>query len=455
MSYVSLLKNIPEIVSQPTGIAAIASLGLHGAIALMVPLMPVDSSKSQNSNSSETVGLMELSPSDQSRLPQTPVTSQVPIPQPQLPLQQQLPPANLGNPSTVLPPIDPALSGQGALPSVPRSAANYTLSSLSQRQYLQRFSRNNFQADISDLQLKSTFSPSTSSIVAPPSPTIRETQPLDINRLPQVQTNNTIPVEPLKNPSPEPIDIGSTTTPQNVSQLPTVPVGENNFRISQNNSSVTAYAQPTAVPGSSTSPTPDLPTSPQNTTQPSTELTKKETIIARLNSYNNLRRQIQQEYPKASEKAVIRETIATEKPGQEGLVLGRLVVDGDGKVLDIKFQEDSGSPELKLKARQFFSANPPKGDKETTSSYPFQLRFQNSRTITPSTPATPEKESPAKPETNNQPEGSATTTLKPASNSPENTQKTEIDADSSEKLILKLRSIKQERENSTNSTMLK
>ena len=47
MSYVSVLKSIPEILGQPTGIAAIASLGIHGAIALIVPLMPIDSNHNQ------------------------------------------------------------------------------------------------------------------------------------------------------------------------------------------------------------------------------------------------------------------------------------------------------------------------------------------------------------------------------------------------------------------------
>ncbi|WP_257236176.1 hypothetical protein [Nostoc sp. 'Peltigera malacea cyanobiont' DB3992] len=71
MSYVSLLKNIPEILSQPIGIAAIASLGIHGAIAMIVPLMPMESNKPKETASSKTVGLLELSQADQNRLPQS------------------------------------------------------------------------------------------------------------------------------------------------------------------------------------------------------------------------------------------------------------------------------------------------------------------------------------------------------------------------------------------------
>ena len=97
MSYVNLLKNIPEILSQPTGIAAIASLGIHGAIALIVPFMPVNSSQSSKNEPPKAVGLMELTAADQNRLPQPASTSQVALEQPQLPLQQPLPGVSLGN----------------------------------------------------------------------------------------------------------------------------------------------------------------------------------------------------------------------------------------------------------------------------------------------------------------------------------------------------------------------
>ncbi len=53
------------------------------------------------------------------------------------------------------------------------------------------------------------------------------------------------------------------------------------------------------------------------------------------------------------------------------------MVDPDGKVLDIKFQDKLVSPELQLKAREYFNKQSPKGDKRI-SSYPFNLRFQNS-----------------------------------------------------------------------------
>ena len=76
MSYFSVLKNVSGVFGQPTGIAAIASLGLHGAIAMIVPLIPVDPHPSSEVEPTRTVGVMESTPSDMSKFPQTDDTSQ-------------------------------------------------------------------------------------------------------------------------------------------------------------------------------------------------------------------------------------------------------------------------------------------------------------------------------------------------------------------------------------------
>jgi hypothetical protein len=107
MSYISLLKNVPEILSQPAGIAAIASLGIHGAIAFLLPLMPVESAKSTKQASiTKPVGLAELTSSEQSRLPQV-ATLQTGAPNalPPLPAQGQI-------------------SGQTAVPGAPNTIAS-------------------------------------------------------------------------------------------------------------------------------------------------------------------------------------------------------------------------------------------------------------------------------------------------------------------------------------------
>ncbi|MEA5620042.1 hypothetical protein VB711_19645 [Cronbergia sp. UHCC 0137] len=382
MSYVSLLKNIPEALSQPTGIAAIASLGIHGAIALIVPLMPVDSNKPKQVDTSQAVGLIELSQADQSRLPQPPNTNQVALPQPKLPLQSELPPLNLPGQST-LPLLQPPSPSQQILPPLPPSANQYTLSYLPRRQSIEKYTRENFRAEISDFKAKSSFSPANSPFIDAPRASIQETPPLDINKLPQVQADNQIIGEPLQNPSPEVIDVTPTTT-QRFSDGQQTQINDNTIPIAQNPQSLPLTEQPLVTQerlalalakksvSSPKAATEQLPTDNQSPTK------STEQLLAHLNSYSSLRKDIQQEYPNAQEQGVIREIVSTEKAGLEGNVLGRLVVDADGKVLEIKFQDRSISPELQAKAREFFNANPPKGIKQATTSYPFHLQFKHS-----------------------------------------------------------------------------
>ncbi len=195
-----------------------------------------------------------------------------------------------------------------------------------------------------------------------------------------------------------------------------------------------------------------------------------ELAIAQLDSYANLRKEVQQEYPNTQQKPVIRQTLPTDKPNLEGAVLGVLVVDRDGKVLDIKFQDKLVSPELLVKAREYFNKQSPKGDKQI-SSYPFNLVFQNnisnitgttqeqkpsllsvprinSNQLTPSPIAT-FKPLPDLRIRNNQitPSSAATTSdllLLPRVNNSQSTPS----AESKQKLVEQLREVKQDRQNS-------
>ncbi|MBN4006821.1 hypothetical protein [Nostoc sp. LPT] len=373
MSYVSLLKNIPEILSQPIGIAAIASLGIHGAIAMIVPLMPMESNKPKETASSKTVGLLELSQADQNRLPQS---------TPQIGLQQLPPVAPLAAPNfSVQPgltPLAPSPSGQPILPPLPASSNNYRVSSLPTRQSLRMIPSDNLRFDASKFD-SSKFN--TSARFSRPVPRVNVSEnvakyespkPLAVNRLPGLQPQP-IPADILRNAQPP---ILSDSTPiataqvNTTSQPMTQPIPNASSTIAQNpliNSLKQAPMNGGTLIGTrkSTLQTADL----------STKGTQQ--AIAQLDSYANLRKQVQQQYPNAEQKPVIRQTLSTDKSNLEGAVLGVLVVDPDGKVLDIKFQDKLISPELQLKARQYFNKQSPKGDKQI-SSYPFNLRFQNS-----------------------------------------------------------------------------
>ncbi|MEH2066773.1 MAG: hypothetical protein V7K47_00990 [Nostoc sp.] len=435
MSYVSLLKNIPEIITQPIGIAALASVGIHGAIAMIVPLMPIDSTKPEETASSKTVGLMELSQADQSRLPQS---------TPQVGLQQLPPIAPLSPPNftaqTILPPLGSPPSSQLVLPPLPPSANNYRVSSMPTRQSLRMIPSSNIGFDASKFDSSKYNSSPKFSPSVPQVPRLSESdrkyqalKPLPINRLPQLQSQN-IPDDILQNAQSQNLsDTASITTAQ-VNPTPRITQpSDNAFKIAQNPpiNSIRQTPNENILIGTRVSTPQSSDLSPKGTQQ----------AIAQLDSYNALRKEVQQQYPNAQQKPVIRQTLATDRPNLEGAVLGMLVVDPDGKVLDIKFQDKLLSPELRTKAREYFSKQSPKGDKKI-SSYPFNLVFQNntigttqeqkpfpllapgvnSNQLTPSPASTskPLSEAPIK---NNQPASLPANTLKPlvvpgVSNSP-------------------------------------
>ncbi|MDF5735771.1 MULTISPECIES: hypothetical protein [unclassified Nostoc] len=377
MSYVSLLKNIPEILSQPIGIAAIASLGIHGAIAMIVPLMPMDSSKPNQTASSKTVGLLELSQADQNRLPQS---------TPKIGLQQFPPVAPLSAPNfggqSILPPLAPAPSSQLVLPPLPASSNNYRVSSLPTRQSLRMIPSDNLRFDTSKFD-SSKYN--TSAKFTPSVPRVNESttkyeppKPLALNRLPELQSQR-IPDDILQNaPSSNLSDTSPIPTAQGNRTLQMTQPSNDASRIAQNPLINSLKQAPRAG---------DSLTLTRRTTLKTPDLSGKgtELAIAQLDSYANLRKEVQQQYPNAEQKPVIRQTLATNKPNLEGAVLGVLVVDRDGKVLDIKFQDKLVSPELQLKARQYFNKQSPKGDRRI-SSYPFNLRFQNNTSNTTGTP---------------------------------------------------------------------
>jgi hypothetical protein len=376
MSYVSLLKNIPDILSQPIGIAAIASLGIHGAIAMIVPLMPMDSNKPKETASSKTVGLLELSQADQNRLPQT---------TPQVGLQQLPPIAPLSTPNfsaqNGLTPLPPSPSSQLILPPLPPSSNNYRVSSLPTRQSLRmipsdnlRFNASKF--DSSKYNTSPKFSPSVPRVSDSVSK-YESPKPLALNRLPELQSQQ-IPDDILRNAqSPNLSDTTPIATAQGNTTSQITQPGNDASRIAQN-PLITSLKQ---APRNG-----DTLIGTRGSTLQTGDLSAKgnQQVIAQLDSYANLRKEVQQEYPNAEQKPVIRQTLPTDQPNLQGAVLGVLVVDPDGKVLDIKFQDKLVSPELLVKAREYFNRQSPKGDKQI-SSYPFNLRFQNNSSNTTET----------------------------------------------------------------------
>ncbi|MBW4453036.1 MAG: hypothetical protein KME55_10325 [Nostoc indistinguendum CM1-VF10] len=428
MSYVSLFKNIPEILSQPIGIAAIASLGIHGAIAMIVPLMPMESNKPNETAASKTVGLLELSQADQSRLPQS---------TPQIGLQQLPPIAPLSNPNfnaqTILPPLASPPSSQLVMPPLPPSSNNYRVSSLPTRQSLRMIPSNNLGFDVSKFDSSKYNNSSTKFSQSVPRVNVSDTKyeppkPLAVNRLPELQSQK-IPDDILQN--------AQSPTLSDTSRINTSPIitaqGNTAPQMTQSVNDASKISQSSLISSLKQAPRAGDSLNLRATTSQASDLSGKgtELAIAQLDSYANLRKEVQQEYPNAEQKPVIRQTLATDKPNLEGAVLGVLVVDPDGKVLDIKFQDKLVSRELQSEAREYFNKQSPKGDKRI-SSYPFNLRFQNNTSSTTGTTqlsapginnnqVTPSPADTSKPfpelriRNNNQPTPSSTATPKPFS----------------------------------------
>ncbi|MCS6812805.1 MAG: energy transducer TonB [Cyanobacteria bacterium] len=82
MSYLSLLKSLPNNLRQPAGIAFIASVGVHGLVGVTLPLL--SPAEIETPDRQQRVQVIELSPDQQKRLPSAvlpqPQTATVPVP---------------------------------------------------------------------------------------------------------------------------------------------------------------------------------------------------------------------------------------------------------------------------------------------------------------------------------------------------------------------------------------
>ncbi|WP_353929077.1 hypothetical protein WJM97_12145 [Okeanomitos corallinicola TIOX110] len=473
MSYVSMLKNIPEVLNQPTGIAAIASLGIHGAIALIVPLMPVNSTQSTEANAKKAVGLIELSPADQARLPQTPDNSQVALQPLQLPQKPQIKLPDFDSEITIIPPLQTPLPKQQVLPTIPRSASNYNLSYLPRQQATPMFTQRDFRTQVSNFRISSNQSRSVprvgsrsvSPFVDDIDTKIRETQPINVNRLPEVQVSNGISGEPLVNPSADAIDIGSTKKPQEFTEFKNPQLGSDLPEVTASSPAGLRVGESSEGKSPLLSAAPIVIPSSENSTQEQTivptiskseaQIQKNQQLLAKLKSDDNLRKTVQQEYPNIQKQAVIRKTIPTNHPEIEGIVSGQLVVDPDGKVLDIKFQGGAVTPQLQSKTRAFFSANAPKGEQQI-SYYPFQLQFKNTNNDSMTGKNTQLK--PSQNQNNQQaadqqdrktqPKNQAVIIPNPSSTPEVVGEKSSGSGESTQKLIQKLRQVQEERQTS-------
>lgn len=387
MSYVSLLKNIPEFLSQPTGIAAVASLGIHGAIALLLPIVPMDSKPKQETSSKSSVGLVELSQAEQSRLPQPGV------PQPSLQSQAsvlpQVPPPNFAsspnfaNPSTPsLPPLPPPTASTDLiLPPIPKTN-DVAVASLPKSQPLPILSTRDLQPE------SSLRSPKIKSL--PPFPQkvkLGESKPLGPSgipyNVPAIQGANIPQEQELINNS---IPASSTPMPVapaqgNLATQTSGPVGEVPQGIS-NQQFVSPGAQP-PVPGQSAIALnrQDFSALPQSNSFKAPELPPlaTERSISKPKTFAERFTEAKKQYPNLETRQLIA-AIVDAKAGQGGDVEGDLVINGQGEVDSINFLDDSITPDLKMSVReyfrQYFQNNPVRANGKPKF-YPFNISFKS------------------------------------------------------------------------------
>lgn len=384
MSYASLLKNIPDILSQPAGIAAIASVGIHGAIAFILPLMPVDSSKSTKQvSSTKPIGLVELSQADQNRLPQIPPTTpQVGIGA-QLPLQPQVPLPNFAN-QPKLTPLPPALSSQVILPPIPKTpTTNYPVASLPKGQYERTIPQNraNFQIDTSGFNANTKSAQSFPRFDNRDLKIARSSQPLTVDGLPKLRADNRIPqgipnTVASENPSDSlpstPIETGNNTP------LANVPLGDDVSRVTPNpdliasvgetpkvgeNLSLAGQSLPQWQQGSSAQ-IPELPLGsdkpdilgkrplPLGFNQLDTPLTPNQGLMAKTTTLAEQFVKIKQQYPNIETKQPI--ALAIDKVRLDKRVEVGLVVKPDGKEVEsVEFLDKSVSSENQIAIRKY------------------------------------------------------------------------------------------------------
>ncbi len=422
MSYVSVLKTIPEFLSQPTGIAVLASVGIHGAIAFLLPLMPMESNKAKDTTQSQSVGLLELNQADQNRLPQT-STPQATQPQAslqsQLPKQPQLPLPNFATQQTPLPPQPPAVvapsSPSGVEPplssSINLSPNGLNIVSLPKNQYVRIPQTRDLQfkpyvnknenippsippqnypevPNISDKVALGESKPLSPAIdesnneptpQAPISEINNQSKPNSASNLPELEAGK-IPPDLTSNPTPAVIspDTTTTATATGTTSLPT-----------SQTTQADAVSKTPQVEGKLALSGPSLQQWQQQQSRLQTTGTqtpsklpsqaRQNPLIAKTTTFGEQFLRVKKQYPNIETKQHISETINAKK-GQEGRVEGGLVIDREGKVESINFLDSSVSSELKTSTREYFreyfQKNPVQANGKPKY-YPFSLAFSS------------------------------------------------------------------------------
>ncbi len=244
-SFPGLLKTLPLKLSQPTGIAVIASVGIHALLGVSLPYLPISSKAKPKPI--RNVQLLELNQNDLSRLPPSPLQTQ-PLP---ASIDRQIQPLS-PLPSSLTSPLPPLASKDkdSSLDNLPPISPLPPLGGLSFPKKLTRSPDLN-KLGISDSPLRTDLKTKPTKTLTPPKGVSELTPPKGVPGLTSPKRVPELEPEKLANAQP------SIKSPKNSRELGDLIAG----------AGLSPATSPPPLPGSTfnSNPTPDLLAPPNPT----------------------------------------------------------------------------------------------------------------------------------------------------------------------------------------------
>ncbi len=398
MSYAPI-KILPKILRQPTGLAILGSLGIHGIVLSILPVLQLDSPPLA-AQSSRTVRFVQLTPAEQSRLPQAtppPSASQSNnLSTPQLSVLPPLPPA----PNVIIPPepqlgVTPSFSTSNPGSSAPPKITFPTTSDLKSGSLLpppppssllnapqgttlpkyQLPSGTDSSTTIDKPKLPSNSAPTDTSLnpyFKPPTNTGLPNLPLTPN-----QTLPSPPDTSLLNPTPNQGEITSPEDEAAIKRKELIAKLEkyNKQQLQRKDINLPGNSESTTsldTPDSSASTTPPPPNPSGSTSSAGT----REAMIAR---YEGQLRERQKDRPDVKTRAPIYQTVLTCRKQLNGLMaVGSVIVDPQGKITNGPNLINIATPDVEQATesylKSYFKNNRVSGG-SNSNSYDFNLKY--------------------------------------------------------------------------------
>ncbi|MFP4101586.1 TonB family protein [Coleofasciculus sp.] len=390
-----LFRTVSEKLNQPTGIAVMASVGIHVILGVTLPFyVPVFSNEAPTTR--RTVQMLELSEADLSRLPDLSVPTVPPYIYQQTPLESPFPPL----PSLPSPPPQESFPLDGTISVAPPSQSLKIPSSSSTRRRT-RISRNQPSTPFPSMRRNLRIPVFPSQLPPPPppgtmNPESRATETeatLSIDRLAIRLRDRNSPV--LTNPRSQPPE-----PPRDKKQ---VALNSDNTPPANDDDST---PNPEQTPSESDQEVTQKPNSEQQSDNTSAEANVEPPPLKR--------RTLMAEYPQAACQKQV-----------NGNALYSVVVGTDGKPTNLQLMQRAGDPILEQKAQDTIQAHRFLNRTEQPQEYQVSVEFSDQDKVCPK--PTPPEASEQTPEGSNstpQPENPEASEDSNSNNSPSSNQET-------------------------------